>query len=73
MMKRSGPSTAPWGTPYMTVDVTEEWLRREIKCDLLGVGPEPPLCGALDTEVYQSGEQDVVAHGIEGCTQVRGG
>ena len=34
------------------------------------VGVNPPECSTFDTESFQSGEQDVVVHGIEGCTQV---
>ena len=34
------------------------------------VGLEPPECSTFDTDVLESGEQDGVAHGIEGCTQV---
>ena len=34
------------------------------------VGVEPPECGVFDTESLQSGQQDGVAHGIEGRTQV---
>ena len=34
------------------------------------VGLEPSECNTFNTNVPESGEQDVVAHGIEGCTQV---
>ena len=34
------------------------------------VGLEPPECSTFDTDVLESGEQDVVAHGVEGCTHV---
>ena len=34
------------------------------------VGVEPAECSTFDTEVFESGEQDVMAHSIEGCTQV---
>ncbi len=35
------------------------------------VGTEPGECSTFDTKVFESGEQDVMAHSIEGCTQVK--
>ena len=34
------------------------------------VGAVPAECSTYDTKVFESGEQDFMAHGIEGCTQV---
>ena len=34
------------------------------------VGLEPPECSTFDNDILESGKQDGVAHGIEGCTQV---
>ncbi|XP_010784096.1 thymidylate kinase, partial [Notothenia coriiceps] len=35
------------------------------------VGLEPPECSTFDTDIPESGKQDGVAHGIEGCTEVK--
>jgi hypothetical protein len=35
------------------------------------VGMEPGECIIFDTKFLESGEQDVMAHSIEGCTQVK--
>lgn len=34
------------------------------------VGTEPAECRAFNAEVFESGEQDVMVHCIEGCAQV---
>lgn len=31
---------------------------------------EPTECSTFDAKVFKSGEQNVMAHGIEGCTQI---
>ena len=66
-MKRRGPSTEPWGTPWETGAVLEldlltlmNWWR----CDL-NQGSASDAEGGLKV-----GEEDGVVDGVKGCTEV---
>ena len=70
--KRMGPSTQPWGTPYMSCEGKEDELLTEAVWYLSEIWLKPLECSWLNGKNrIHTGEENLVVNSVKSCRKIQ--